>query len=150
VKIIPTLNAAGDKTSRVSAVYDAAPRKSFVAALKDVPEVWEISYDPNAEPIAEGLVHDYQYKEGHFKPAMFSPRRTCSRTISTISSSPRATTRFSDRRDPQPGDRSSSSTPARRSPTWTCPGCRTWVRESPGSGTTPGARANGDGLAQSQ
>jgi DNA-binding beta-propeller fold protein YncE/cytochrome c553 len=76
VKIIPTLNAAGDKSSRVSAVYDATPRKSFVAALKDVPEVWEISYDPNAEPIAEGLVHDYQYKEGHFKPAMFSPRRT--------------------------------------------------------------------------
>ena len=36
VKIIPTLNAAGDKTSRVSAVYDAAPRKSFVAALKDL------------------------------------------------------------------------------------------------------------------
>jgi hypothetical protein len=54
VKVIPTLNAAGDKSSRVSAVYDAAPRRSFVAALKDVPEVWEISYDPDAEPIAEG------------------------------------------------------------------------------------------------
>lgn len=76
VKIIPTLNAAGNKTSRVSAVYDAAPRKSFVAALKDVPEVWEISYDANAEPVADGLVHDYQYKEGNFKPAMFHPRRT--------------------------------------------------------------------------
>ena len=76
VKVIPTLNAAGDKTSRVSAVYDAAPRKSFVAALKDVPEVWEISYDPEAEPVAEGLVHDFQYKEGHFTPGMFYPRRT--------------------------------------------------------------------------
>ncbi|MBK7356580.1 nitrite reductase [Propionivibrio sp.] len=76
VRIIPTLNAAGDKTSRVSAVYDAAPRKSFVAALKDVPEAWEISYDPNAEPIAEGLVHDYQYKEGAFKPGQFNPKRT--------------------------------------------------------------------------
>ncbi len=75
-RIIPTLNAAGDKTSRVSAVYDAAPRKSFVAALKDVPEVWELSYDANAEPVAEGLVHDFQYKEGAFKPAMFTPRRT--------------------------------------------------------------------------
>lgn len=76
VKIIPTLNAKGDKTSRVSAVYDAAPRKSFVAALKDVPEVWEISYDPNAEPVADGLVHDFQYKEGSFKPGQFYPRRT--------------------------------------------------------------------------
>ncbi|CAG9168742.1 Nitrite reductase [Cupriavidus laharis] len=30
--------------SRVSAVYDAAPRHSFIVALKDIPEVWEIPY----------------------------------------------------------------------------------------------------------
>jgi DNA-binding beta-propeller fold protein YncE/cytochrome c553 len=30
--------------SRVSAVYDAAPRHGFIAALKDIPEVWEIPY----------------------------------------------------------------------------------------------------------
>jgi DNA-binding beta-propeller fold protein YncE len=76
VKILPTLNAKGDKTSRVSAVYDAAPRKSFVAALKDVPEAWEISYDPDVEPITEGLIHDFQYKEGDFKPGYLHPRRT--------------------------------------------------------------------------
>ncbi|MBI2307883.1 MAG: c-type cytochrome [Rhodocyclales bacterium] len=75
-RIIPVANAKGDKTSRVSAVYDASPRKSFVAALKDVPEVWEISYDPQAEPVAEGLVHDFQYKEGDFKPGFLYPRRT--------------------------------------------------------------------------
>ena len=75
VKIIPTVDASGKKTSRVSAVYDAAPRKSFVAALKDVPEAWEISYDPQAPPIATGLVHDFQYMEGAFTPAMFNPRR---------------------------------------------------------------------------
>lgn len=34
----------GGKSSRVSAVYDAAPRKSFIVALKDIPEVWELSY----------------------------------------------------------------------------------------------------------
>jgi len=33
---------AGGTPSRVSAVYQAPDRKSFVAALKDVPEVWEI------------------------------------------------------------------------------------------------------------
>ena len=60
-RIIPVKNAKGDKTSRVSAVYDATPRKSFVAALKDVPEVWELSYDPNGEDVAEGLVHDCPY-----------------------------------------------------------------------------------------
>lgn len=31
-------------TSRVSAVYTAAPRNSFILALKDIPEVWEIPY----------------------------------------------------------------------------------------------------------
>ena len=43
--------------SRVSAVYQARPRKSFVAALKDVPEIWEIMTDPGAGPVYEGLVH---------------------------------------------------------------------------------------------
>jgi cytochrome c553 len=62
--------------SRVSAVYDAAPRRSFVAALKDVPERWEISYDPQAEPIAGGLVHDYRFKEGEFVPGFLNARRT--------------------------------------------------------------------------
>jgi DNA-binding beta-propeller fold protein YncE len=76
VKVIPTLDRDGKKTSRVSAVYDAAPRKSFIAALKDVPEVWEISYDPQAADIPTGLVHDYQYKEGAFIPGFLNPRRT--------------------------------------------------------------------------
>jgi mono/diheme cytochrome c family protein/DNA-binding beta-propeller fold protein YncE len=62
--------------SRVSAVYDAAPRRSFVAAMKDAPELWEISYDPKAEPIATGLVHDYRMKEGAFVPGFLNPRRT--------------------------------------------------------------------------
>jgi DNA-binding beta-propeller fold protein YncE len=62
--------------SRISAVYDAPPRRSFIAALKDVPEVWEISYDPKAEPIATGLVHDFRLKEGSFEPGFLNPRRT--------------------------------------------------------------------------
>ena len=76
IKVIDVTDASGKLSSRVSAVYDAAPRKSFVAALKDVPEVWEISYDPKAEPIAAGYIHDYQYKEGSFIPGYLNPRRT--------------------------------------------------------------------------
>lgn len=41
----PTTAADGKSSSRVSAVYDATPRKSFVAAMKDTPEIWEISWD---------------------------------------------------------------------------------------------------------
>jgi len=69
IKIIPS-------PSRISAVYDAAPRRSFVVALKDVPELWEVSYDPGAEPIAAGLVHDFRMKEGSFVPGFLNPRRT--------------------------------------------------------------------------
>ena len=66
----------GSATSRVSAVYDAAPRQSFVAALKDVPELWEISYNPKADDIPVGMVHDFQYKEGAFITGFLNPRRT--------------------------------------------------------------------------
>ncbi len=41
------------QASRVSAVYDAAPRQSFIAALKDIPEVWEIPYA--ADPLTPTL-----------------------------------------------------------------------------------------------
>lgn len=46
--------------SRVSAVYQARPRDSFIAALKDVPEIWEIATDPNAPPVYSGLVHSHE------------------------------------------------------------------------------------------
>lgn len=60
IKIIP-VRAANGKTSRVSAVYTARPRSSFIAALKDIPEVWEIPYDGRA--VYPGLVHDWQLQE---------------------------------------------------------------------------------------
>jgi hypothetical protein len=43
--------------SRVSAVYQAPPRDSFVLALKDAPEIWEVATNPDAEPVYEGFVH---------------------------------------------------------------------------------------------
>jgi len=66
----------GQTASRVSAVYDAAPRRSFVVALKDLPELWEISYDPQAAPIHDGLVHDYRMGEAIAKPGFLGVRRT--------------------------------------------------------------------------
>ena len=48
------------QSSRVSAVYQARPRNSFIAALKDVPEIWEIATDPNAPPVYSGLVHSHE------------------------------------------------------------------------------------------
>jgi DNA-binding beta-propeller fold protein YncE len=76
VKSLPVMDKEGKTSSRVSAVYDAAPRRSFVAALKDVPEVWEVSYDPHAPEIAAGMVHDFKYREGAFIPGFLNPRRS--------------------------------------------------------------------------
>jgi hypothetical protein len=64
MKIIPVVSQNG-ASSRVSAVYDARPRGSFIAALKDIPEAWEIVYDQSkGGPVYRGLVHDWQYGEG--------------------------------------------------------------------------------------
>ena len=62
IKIIPVESAG--KTSRVSAVYDAAPRNSFIAAFKDIPEVWEISY-LDKPPMGFGKwIHDFNPESG--------------------------------------------------------------------------------------
>ncbi|BCB27662.1 cytochrome c [Sulfurimicrobium lacus] len=63
IKIIPTVGQDG-KSSRVSAVYQAEPRGSFIAALKDVKEVWEIPYTGQTGkkktfPVRRIVVDDY-------------------------------------------------------------------------------------------
>lgn len=60
MKVYPVINDEGIK-SRVSAVYNAPPRKTFIAALKDLKEVWEIPYPVNNQPaeIRKMQVNDY-------------------------------------------------------------------------------------------
>lgn len=76
VKIIPVIGRGG-KPSRVSAVYTAPPRNSFIAALKDIPEIWEISYLDDPQPVPMGLIHNYQpgSEEGAFDYGPFPVRR---------------------------------------------------------------------------
>jgi hypothetical protein len=63
VKLIDVVDNDG-KTSRVSAVYTAPPRNSFVAALKDIPEVWQIYYGDDPPVGFDGWVHDYNTDSG--------------------------------------------------------------------------------------
>jgi cytochrome c553 len=58
IKVIPTLGQ-DRQSSRVSAVYQAEPRGSFVAALKDVKEVWEIPYGDKNFPVRRIAVDNY-------------------------------------------------------------------------------------------
>ena len=77
LKVIPTTDRAGKATSRVSAVYDARPRGSFIVALKDIPELWEVAYRDDAKPIYRGFVHSYEagMVEGVAEPGKFGARR---------------------------------------------------------------------------
>lgn len=58
-KVIPVVGKDGTP-SRVSAVYTAPPRQSFIVALKDIPEVWEIPYVTPKKPYYPGFVHNYE------------------------------------------------------------------------------------------
>jgi len=60
IKVIAARDRWGRKSSRVSAVYQAAPRESFIVALKDIPEIWEVPYGKNPKPVYGGLVHSHE------------------------------------------------------------------------------------------
>ena len=63
IKVIEAKDSEGN-SSRVSAVYTADPRSSFIGAMKDIPEVWEINYEDDP-PVGFGKwVHDYRPDSG--------------------------------------------------------------------------------------
>jgi mono/diheme cytochrome c family protein/DNA-binding beta-propeller fold protein YncE len=60
--VLPVVGDFGQE-SRVSAVYTAPPRASFIVALKDLPEVWEIPYVTPRKPYYPGAVHNYSSQD---------------------------------------------------------------------------------------
>ena len=75
VKIIEVTDSNGENSSRVSAVYTAPPRDSFIVALKDLKEIWEISYLDDPPAIFNSYVHDYRMGEGVAEQGRFPVRR---------------------------------------------------------------------------
>jgi hypothetical protein len=71
----PLATLDGKHAARAAKVYLAEPRKSFVIVLAGVPEMWELSYRPDAEPIYDGYVHDYKMGEGIVKLGFLGVRR---------------------------------------------------------------------------
>ncbi|MDT8991893.1 hypothetical protein RQP54_13560 [Curvibacter sp. APW13] len=69
-----------DRTGRLSsaacAILVAPARNSFLVLFADMPELWEVSYNPSAPEIGLGMVHDFQYREGQFAPGYLHPLRT--------------------------------------------------------------------------
>jgi WD40 repeat protein len=77
LSLITTIAVQDDhgNSSRVSAVYTAEPRESFIVALKDLKEVWEISYSDNPEKVYQGYVHDFKMGEALAEEGPFPVRR---------------------------------------------------------------------------
>ena len=72
----PAPQTDGDAVIGAPAVRDARGHKSFVVGFAGGTQLWELSYDPNAEPIFDGLVHDYRSGEGIARPGYLGLRRT--------------------------------------------------------------------------
>ena len=74
IKVIPVHDDFGNN-SRVSAVYVAPPRESFIIALKDIPEIWEMFYSDHPPKVFNGAVHDYHMAEGLAEKGPFPIKR---------------------------------------------------------------------------
>jgi hypothetical protein len=66
----------GKRSSPVGTVLHAPLRRSFIVTLRELGEVWEISYDEKAEDIYDGLVHDFRMGEGVPVRGFLNPRRS--------------------------------------------------------------------------
>ena len=76
VKTIATSRRSGQQPSTVAEFHAVPQRRSFVIAFDSLAELWELSIDPEAEPLFDGLVHDYRLKEGLAEPGFLGVRRT--------------------------------------------------------------------------
>ena len=75
VRSFPARTLDSKASSAVASVHDAAPRKSFMIGFEELAQLWEISYDPQAEPIFDGLVHDYRMGEAIATAGFLGARR---------------------------------------------------------------------------
>lgn len=76
LKVLQGSDKNAKKSSALAAIRTDPTRNSFIATLVDVPELWELSYDPLAPEIPMGMIHDFQYREGQFVPGYLNPQRS--------------------------------------------------------------------------
>jgi hypothetical protein len=69
---VATLDRA--RRSRIAHIAVSEARRSFVVAFESLSELWEVSFDPDAPPIYDGLVHDWRGREAIGVPGFLNPR----------------------------------------------------------------------------
>jgi len=75
VKIFDGTDLERRSRGAATALFSLPQRRSFVAAWPALGESWEISLDPAAQPLFEGLVHDYRMGEAIPRPGYLGARR---------------------------------------------------------------------------
>jgi hypothetical protein len=77
VKTLPARSLQGRERAQVRDVHYLPARRSFVIAFDDsMRELWELSVDPDAPPVYDGLVHDYRMGEAIASAGFLGVRRT--------------------------------------------------------------------------
>jgi hypothetical protein len=71
----PGRDLAGRRHGAPQMLLPHAGRRSVIAGFPAFDEVWELSLDPDAPPVFDGLVHDWRLGEGIASPGFFTPRR---------------------------------------------------------------------------
>ena len=66
---------AGTRQGRAQRVLALPHRRSFLVAWTALEEWWELSWDPQAPPVFDGLVHDYRMGEAIAAAGFLHPRR---------------------------------------------------------------------------
>jgi hypothetical protein len=72
---LPTLSLDGTRRGTITAITELPPRRSLAVGFDGLDELWEVSLDPAAPPIFDGLVHDYRMGEAIATPGFLAPRR---------------------------------------------------------------------------
>lgn len=77
VKTLPARSlSAADSGRAVSMLYLPRRRSFAIGFDAGLPELWELSVDPDAPAVFDGLVHDYRMGEAVASPGFLGVRRT--------------------------------------------------------------------------
>lgn len=73
---LPAASLDGRAQARSAELHPVPARRSLVVAFAGLPELWEVSFDPAAPPVYDGLVHDHRMGEAIGRPGYLAARRT--------------------------------------------------------------------------
>jgi hypothetical protein len=77
VRTLPSRSLQGGESAAVRQVQHLPARRSFVIAFHaPMRELWELSVDPDAAPVFDGMVHDHRMGEAIASPGFLGVRRT--------------------------------------------------------------------------